>query len=211
VAQGLVERRGQASCTAKADATIFPLRKHCLGRESKSCAGLSFNNETGHERNELIMRMFDQQRTRRNEKGHWRKKRRSSRFVEQRIPAEGAWWPLCYKALHFPHFLNGINGKIGVELLADGAGLVNGESDVSKRVITLVPAAEAMADELTLYWLDGLDDVVRAGICHMLLSLLRRCSINEKLALAAIAGVSAEDGIGGHWSWGGGAASLPMS
>jgi hypothetical protein len=85
-----------------------------------------------------------------------------------------------------------------VELLADGAGLVNGESDVSKRVITLVPAAEAMADELARYRLDSFDDVVGAGIYHVLRSLLRGSSINEKLALAAIAGVGAEDGIGGH-------------
>jgi hypothetical protein len=90
-----------------------------------------------------------------------------------------------------------------VELLANGTSLLSRESDVGKGVITLVPAAETMADELTLYGLDGLDDVVRAGICHVLRSLLRGGSINEKLALAAIAGVGAEDGIGSHWSWGG--------
>jgi hypothetical protein len=60
-----------------------------------------------------------------------------------------------------------------------------------------------MADELTLYRLDGLDDVVGTGICHVLRSLFRGGSINEKLALTAIAGVGAEDGIGSHWSWGG--------
>lgn len=88
-----------------------------------------------------------------------------------------------------------------MELLAHGTGLLSRESDVGKGVITLVPAAETMADELTLYRLDSLDDVVRAGICHMLRSLLRGGSINEKLALAAIAGVGAKDGIGSHWSW----------
>ncbi len=90
-----------------------------------------------------------------------------------------------------------------MELLAHGTGLLSGESDICKCVITLIPAAEAMADKLTRYGLDGFDDVVRAGICYVLRSLLRGGSINEKLALAAIAGVGAEDGIGSHWSWGG--------
>ncbi len=85
-----------------------------------------------------------------------------------------------------------------VELLANGTGLVGRESDVGKRVITLISTAETMADELTLYGLNGLDDVVGSGICYVLRGLLRRGSINEKLALATIAGVSAEDGIRGH-------------
>ena len=88
-----------------------------------------------------------------------------------------------------------------MELLAHGTGLLSGEGDICKCVITLVPAAEAMADKLTRYGLDGLDDVVRAGICHVLRSLLGGSGINEKLALAAIAGVGAENGIGSHWSW----------
>ena len=90
-----------------------------------------------------------------------------------------------------------------MELLAHGTGLLNREGDVGKGVITLISAAETMADELMLYGLNGLDDVMGAGICYVLRSLLRRSSINEKLALATIAGVGAEDGIGGHWSWGG--------
>ena len=90
-----------------------------------------------------------------------------------------------------------------MELLADGTGLISRESDVGKGVITLISTAETMADELALYRLNGLDDVMGAGICYVLLGLLRGGRINEKLALAAIAGVSAEDGIGGHWSWGG--------
>jgi hypothetical protein len=90
-----------------------------------------------------------------------------------------------------------------VELLANGTSLISRKSDVGESVITLISTAEAMADELTLYRLNGLDDVVRAGICYVLRSLLRGSSINEKLALAAIAGVGAEDGIGSHWSWGG--------
>ena len=90
-----------------------------------------------------------------------------------------------------------------MELLANGTSLLSGECDVGKSVITLISTAETMADELMLYRLDSLDDVVRAGICHMLRSLLRGGSINEKLALATIAGVGAEDGIGSHWSWGG--------
>jgi len=88
-----------------------------------------------------------------------------------------------------------------VELLANGTSLLSGECDVGKSVITLVSTAETMADELTLYRLNGLDDVVGAGICHVLRSLLRGSGINEKLTLAAIAGVGAEDGIGSHWSW----------
>jgi hypothetical protein len=86
-----------------------------------------------------------------------------------------------------------------VELLANRTSLISRECDICKCVITLVPAAEAMADELVLYGLDGFDDVVRARVCHVLLGLLRRNSINEKLALTAIAGVGAEDGIGSHW------------
>ncbi len=84
--------------------------------------------------------------------------------------------------------------------MADRAGLFSRESDIGEGVITLVSTAETMADELTLYRFDGLDDVVGTGICHVLLSLFKRGSINEKLALSAIAGVSAENGIGGHWS-----------
>ena len=129
---------------------------------------------------------------------HWKKEKRSSRLVEQRIPAEGAIRPLCYKA---SHKLNAVNNEVRVELLANGTSLLSRESDVGKGVITLVSAAKTMADELTLYRLDGFDDVVRAGICHVLRSLLRGSSINEKLALTAIAGVGAEDGIGSHWSW----------
>jgi hypothetical protein len=87
-----------------------------------------------------------------------------------------------------------------VELLANGTSLLSRECNICKCVITLVPAAETMTNELTLYGLDGLDDVVRAGVCHVLLGLLRGCGINEKLALAAIARVGAEDGIGSHWS-----------
>jgi len=121
--------------------------------------------------------------------------RRSSRLVEQRIPAEGAIRPLCYKA---SHKLNAVNGEVRVELLANGASLLSRESDVGQSVITLVPAAETMADELALYRLNSLDNVVGAGICHVLRSLLRGRSINEKLTLAAITGVGAEDGIGGH-------------
>lgn len=64
--------------------------------------------------------------------------------------------------------------------------------------MTLISTTEAIADELTLYGLDGLDDVGGAGVCNVLSSLLRRNCINEKLALAAIAGVGAEDGIGDH-------------
>lgn len=126
-----------------------------------------------------------------------RRKGEARASLNKRIPAEGASWPLCYKA---SHKINAINGEIGVELLADGTGLVSRESYVGKGVMTLVSTAEAMADELTLYGLNGLDDVMGAGICHVLLSLLRGGSINEKLTLATIAGVSAEDGIGGHWS-----------
>ena len=85
--------------------------------------------------------------------------------------------------------------------MANGTSLLRREGDVGKGVITLISAAETMADELTLYRLNGLDDVVGAGICHVLRSLLRGSSINEKLALATIAGVGAEDGIGSHWSW----------
>jgi len=88
-----------------------------------------------------------------------------------------------------------------MELLANGTGLLSRECNVGKGVIALISTAETMADEFTLYRLNGPDDVVRAGICHMLLSLLRGSGINEKRALAAIAGVAAEDGIGGHWSW----------
>jgi len=106
----------------------------------------------------------------------------------------------CYKA---SHKLNAVNGEVGVELLANGTSLLSGECDVGKSVITLVSTAETMADELTLYRLDGLDDVVGAGICHVLRSLLRGSGINEKLTLAAITGIGAEDGIGCHWSWGG--------
>ena len=87
-----------------------------------------------------------------------------------------------------------------MELLANGTGLLSRECNVGKGVIALISTAETMADKLTLYRLDGLDDVVGAGICHMLRSLLRGSSINEKLALTAIAGVGAENGIGGHWS-----------
>ena len=83
--------------------------------------------------------------------------------------------------------------------MANGTSLLRREGDVGKGVITLISAAETMADELTLYRLNGLDDVVGAGICHVLRSLLRGSSINEKLALATIAGVGAEDGIGSHW------------
>lgn len=64
--------------------------------------------------------------------------------------------------------------------------------------MTLISTTEAIADELTLYRLNGFDDVGGAGICNVLPSLLRRSGINEKLALAAIAGVGAEDGIGDH-------------
>jgi hypothetical protein len=124
------------------------------------------------------------------------KERRSSRLVGTTIQHEGPLKGACYKA---SHKLNPINGEIGVELLADRTGLVSRESDVGKGVITLVSTAETMADELMLYRLNGLDDVVGAGICHVLRSLLRGRSINEKLALAAIAGVGAEDGIGSHW------------
>jgi hypothetical protein len=85
-----------------------------------------------------------------------------------------------------------------VELLADRTGLVSRESDVGKGVITLVSTAETMAYELTLYRLNGFDDIVGAGICYVLRCLLRGSSINEKLALATIAGVGAEDGIGSH-------------
>jgi hypothetical protein len=95
-----------------------------------------------------------------------------------------------------------------VELLANGTSLLSRECDVSKGVITLISTAETMADEPTLYRLDSLDDVVRAGICHVLRSLLRGSSINEKLALTTIAGVGAEDGIGSHWSWEGEARAL---
>jgi hypothetical protein len=85
-----------------------------------------------------------------------------------------------------------------VELLANGTCLLRRKSDIAKGVITLISTAEAIADELTLYRLNGLDDVGGAGIGNVLPSLLRRGCINEKLALAAIAGVGAEDGIGSH-------------
>ena len=124
------------------------------------------------------------------------KERRSSRLVGTTIQHEGPLKGACYKA---SHKLNPINGEIGVELLADGTGLVSRESDIGKGVITLVSTAETMANELTLYRLNGFDDVVGAGICYVLLGLLRGSSINEKLALATIAGVGAEDGIGSHW------------
>jgi len=126
-----------------------------------------------------------------------RRKGEARASLNKRIPAEGASWPLCYKA---SHKINAINGEIGVELLANGTSLLGRKGDVSKGVITLISTAETMANELALYRLNGLDDVMGAGICHVLLSLLRGCSINEKLTLATIAGVSAENGIGGHWS-----------
>jgi hypothetical protein len=122
--------------------------------------------------------------------------RRGSRLVGTTIQHEGPLEGACYKA---SHKLNPINGEIRVELLADRTGLVSRESDVGKGVITLVSTAETMADELMLYRLNGFDDVVGAGICYVLRGLLRGSSINEKLALATIAGVGAEDGIGSHW------------
>ena len=131
-------------------------------------------------------------------KSHWKKERRSSRLVGTTIQHEGPLEGGCYKA---SHKLNAVNGEVRVELLANGTSLLSRESDVGKGVITLVSAAKTMANELTLYRLDGFDDVVGTGICHVLRSLLRGSSINEKLTLAAIAGVGAEDGIGSHWSW----------
>jgi hypothetical protein len=83
--------------------------------------------------------------------------RRGSRLVGTTIQHEGPLEGACYKA---SHKLNPINGEIGVELLAHRTSLFGGESDISKCVITLVSTAETMADELTLYRLDGLDDVV---------------------------------------------------
>lgn len=106
--------------------------------------------------------------------------------------------PPYHNASHFPYFLNAINDEMRVELLADGTSLLSRESDVRESVITLVLAAEAMANELALYRLNRLNDVVRTGICNVLLSLLRGSSVNEKLALAAMAGVGAEDGIRSH-------------
>lgn len=85
-----------------------------------------------------------------------------------------------------------------MELLANGTCLLSRKSDIAKSVVALISTAEAIADELTLYGLDGLNDVGGTGICNVLPSLLRRRCINEKLALAAIAGVGAEDGIGDH-------------
>jgi hypothetical protein len=85
-----------------------------------------------------------------------------------------------------------------MELLANRTGLLSRKSDIAKGVITLISTAEAIADELTLYRLNGLDDVGGAGICNVPLSPLRRGSVNEKLALTAIAGVGAKDGIGDH-------------
>ena len=126
---------------------------------------------------------------------HCKKERRSSRLVGTTIQHEGPFQGACYKA---SHKLNAINSEVRVELLANGTSLLSGECDVGKSVITLISTAETMADEPTLYRLNGLDDVVGSGICYVLRGLLRRGSINEKLALATIAGVSAEDGIRGH-------------
>ena len=83
-----------------------------------------------------------------------------------------------------------------MELLANGTSLLSRKSDVCKSIIALISTAEAIADELTLYRLNSLDDVVGTAFCNVLLSLLRRRSINEKFALTAMAGVGAEDGIG---------------
>jgi hypothetical protein len=110
----------------------------------------------------------------------------------------GAVKPPCHNASHFSYFLDAINGKMRVELLADGTSLFSRERDVKESVITLILAAETMASELALHGLDPLNDVVRTRICDVLLSLLRRCSINEKLALTTMARIGAEDGIRGH-------------
>ena len=55
-----------------------------------------------------------------------------------------------------------------------------------------------MANKLFLYGRDGLHDVVWTRGFYMLLSLFRRVGINKKLALPAIAGVGAKDGVRSH-------------
>jgi hypothetical protein len=83
-----------------------------------------------------------------------------------------------------------------MKLLTNGTGLLSRKSDVCKSIIALISTAEAVADELTFYRLNSLDDVVGTAFCNVLLSLLRRSSVNEKLALTAMTGVGAKDGIG---------------
>jgi len=83
-------------------------------------------------------------------------------------------------------------------LFANGASLFSRKGNICKLIMTLVFKAEAVANKLTLQRLNGFDDVARARVGDVLPSLFRRCSVDKKLTLTAVAGVGAENGIGSH-------------
>ncbi len=54
VAQGLPQRRGQASLTAHADAAIFALVEGCHGGEHEHVTSFGFADEAGNHGDELV-------------------------------------------------------------------------------------------------------------------------------------------------------------
>ncbi len=95
-----------------------------------------------------------------------------------------------------------------MEALANGAGFISGSGEIGQGVIAVVAGAPAMADKFLLHWPDAFNNVVRTGVMHVQLRFGGAVRVNEKLALAAMAGVGAKNGKADHDLVSGGSSRL---